>query len=125
MPKHPRSTLSRDVAERIVQAKPADYTLSEWAEKIGVTPQAMTNFSKRYSGVSLNTLASIVQKTGLSAQWLLTGDESIPMWEPQTGTPFQIQRATAEKVVGDIRRFLMKLEATYGSATSPENPSEP
>ena len=125
MPKHQASsTLSKQVAQRIVQAKPDGYSLAKWAKIIGVKPQTMTNFSKGYSGLSVDTLAAIVQKTGLSAQWLLTGDDDLPMWEPKTGTPAQIQRATAEKVVADIRRFLTQLETTYGSEAPSENASE-
>ena len=125
MPKYqPRSVLSRQVAQRIVQAKPDGYSFAKWAQIIGVKPQTMTNYKEGYSGVSLDTLAAIVQKTGLSAQWLLTGDDNLPMWEPRTGTPAEIQRATAEKVVADIRRFLTELETTYGDEAPSENVSD-
>lgn len=66
--------ISRVVARRILSLKKPRETWSAFAERIGLTPQVVSNYEKGNNGASVEAAATVAAKLKVSGHWLLTGD---------------------------------------------------
>ena len=73
MASSPDEPLSFAVAQRILQLKREGENDAEFARRIGLSPQVLSNYKSRLHGASLEAVASVAANTDVNLHWLLTG----------------------------------------------------
>lgn len=106
MPRKP-SDVSKDVAQRIIAAKPPEFSDTDWANLTRLTPQILSNY-RSGSGASLKAVASVVEGTKINARWLLTGEG--PQWQPDSEEPTVVHRQAVTAVLQQVRECLADIE---------------
>ncbi len=117
----PGPTSSGEIAKRIVSLRDPAEPWGEFAVRVGLTPQVVSNFRRRGYGASLETVVSVVCNTSVNPEWLLTG--AGPRWlpskileeDPRGAYSAGLLDAAArmEELLGELRR-----EAGRGPAES-------
>lgn len=68
------TTTTKDVAERLVLTRHAlGLIQAEFARRIGVTPQALNNYERGVSRLSIDAAGRINQTFGVTSDWLFHG----------------------------------------------------
>jgi len=63
------------INERIRQIRTAgDFTMRQFAERIGISDSAVSQIEKGRTGISEQTIRSICREFGISEEWLRTGE---------------------------------------------------
>ena len=101
------SDLSRQVAGRILSLKGHGEDDKAFAERVGLTPQLVSNYATGTNGAGLAAIAKVVARVpDLSANWLLTGSRPIYLREPSVAEAAAIEEAAGMavqlRVVGKV-----------------------
>lgn len=99
------------VARRILELKQPGEADSDFARRIGLSPQQISNY-RAGSGASVEAVATIITRTNTNPRWLLTGDG--PQVHAADADSEQAFRSGAELVTNELRRLLAEVEHRIG-----------
>lgn len=64
----------REAVERLLSLQEPDESDADFAQRIGVTPQVLSNYKNQQHALSLKSALRIHRQAGISLDWLLSGD---------------------------------------------------
>lgn len=74
MQEQSRGDLKRQVADRILSLHRPDETDSEFARRLGLSPQVINHYRTGRQGAALESVVQVVRATGVNMHWLVTGE---------------------------------------------------
>lgn len=97
--------LSKFVAQQILALQEPGEMDSEFADRVGLTRQTVSNYKHNRHGASLEALRTVAEQTGVSYRWLITGEG--PRVRPDTPEEAQVRLEEIRRVldagVGGLR----------------------
>ena len=64
----------REAVERLLSLQEPDESDADFAQRIGVTPQVLSNYKNHQHAISLESALQIHDQAGISLDWLLVGN---------------------------------------------------
>lgn len=62
-----------EITQRILSLKDPSESWGEFSMRLGLTPQVVSNYRRRGSAASLESVVAVVRNSNVRAEWLLTG----------------------------------------------------
>lgn len=127
------------INERIRQIRTAgDFTMRQFAERIGISDSAVSQIEKGRTGISEQTIRSICREFGISEEWLRTGEGEMKAPLPREQEMAALVRSLMEDSPESFRSALVTtllrfdpngpeweiLERIYDGIAKNRNPGE-
>lgn len=69
----PATSRQDEARRRLLSLQDPDETDGEFAERVGLTPQAVSNYKNGHHGLSIQSALNVHEAHGVSLDWLLAG----------------------------------------------------
>ncbi len=100
--------ISKQVARRILTLKKSGEDDKEFAKRVGLTPQLVSNYGAGTNGAGVKAVASVLARVPrLSGAWLLNGEPPQYLSDGTDAIRLEVVRRVADGTIaaGDLRAF--------------------